>query len=120
MSTQSFERLRIWHESRRLVRSIYTATNSKSLAGDSAFRSQIRRAALSVMSNIAERYERGSRKEFLHFLAIARASAGEVRSQLYAGEDIGYFSADLAGRLRHESAAVSRQIAALEKRMRAR
>ena len=120
MSIPSFERLRVWHESRRLVESVYCATRGKSFAGDAAFRSQIRRAALSVMSNNAEGYERGSRKEFARFLAIARASAAEVRSQLYAAEDVRYLSASTAGRLRQEFASLSRQIFALEKKMHTR
>jgi four helix bundle protein len=113
MSSPSFERLRVWHEARGLVRQIYQLTRDSPFSRDFAFRDQIRRAALSVMSNIAEGYERGGRKEFLHFLSIARASAAEVRSQLYAAEDIKYLTPANAGRLRQDVAILSRQIDAL-------
>src|SRR5688572_8910440 len=117
MSPPSFERLRVWHEARRLVRQVYLVTGESAFSKDFSFRDQIRRASLSVMSNIAEGYERGGRKEFLHFLLIARASAAEVRSQLYAAEDIGYLTSQAAARLREEAALLSRQIAVLADRV---
>ena len=118
MSAPSFERLRVWHEARRLVARIYSVTRCGSLSKDFGFRDQFRRAAVSVMSNIAEGYERGNRKEFLYFLAIARASAAEVRSQLYAAEDIGYLDTNRACDLRQQAASLSRQVAALAEKIR--
>jgi four helix bundle protein len=70
--------------------SIYRVTNSGAFAKDFGLRSQIQRAAVSVMSNIAEGFDRNSRAEFARFLAIARGSAGEVRSQLYLAHELGY------------------------------
>jgi four helix bundle protein len=113
MSSSPFESLRVWHDARRLVVEIYRITRAKNFVGDRALRDQIRRAAISVMSNIAEGYERDGSKEFLHFLRIAKGSAGEIRSQLYACEDLGYLSASLASALRQQAAVVSREIAAL-------
>lgn len=84
MNHPTFETLRVWHDARALVRLIFLATRSGGFASDFSFRDQIRRAALSVMSNIAEGHERGGLREFVHFLAIAKGSCGEVRSQLYA------------------------------------
>jgi len=78
-----FEELEVWQESRELTRRIYALTLEPGLKGDWDLSRQIRRAAVSVMSNIAEGFERSSTKEFVHALYIARGSAGEVRSQLY-------------------------------------
>ena len=71
------------------------------------------RAAISIISNIAEGYERGGTKEVAHFLRIARGSAAEVRAQLYAAEDIGYLGADTARELRAEALAITRQLSVL-------
>jgi four helix bundle protein len=111
MSAPTFESLRIWHDARRLTIKIYEVTRSSAFAQDFALRDQIRRAMLSVMSNIAEGYERGGKKEFLHFLRIAKGSAGEVRSQLYAAQDVGYLKPEVAGELRRHAASLARQIA---------
>lgn len=117
MSSNTFESLRVWHDARRLVARIYQATREKTFAADFGLRDQIRRAAVSVMSNIAEGYERGGRKEFLYFLSIAKGSAGEVRAQLYVAQDVGHLDRDVADELRTEAAVVSRQIAALAKKL---
>jgi four helix bundle protein len=113
MSSRAFESLRVWHESRRLTARIYQITHSGPFARDFAFRDQIRRAALSVMSNIAEGCEGGGRRHFAHFLTIAKGSAAEVRSQLYAAEDVEYLDARASSEVRAEFLSLSRQIAAL-------
>jgi four helix bundle protein len=113
VSSLPFESLRVWHDSRRLTFEIYQITGAKSFAGDRALRDQLRRAAISVMSNIAEGYERDGSKEFVHFLRIAKGSAGEIRCQLYAAEDLGYLAASTASALRQQAAVVSREIASL-------
>ena len=69
---------------------IYRVTNQGGFARDFGLRDQIRRAAVSVMSNIAEGFERNRPAEFYHFLSIAKASCGEARSQLYVALDAGY------------------------------
>jgi four helix bundle protein len=69
------------------------------------------------MSNIAEGYERGGNRQFLHFLNIAKASCGEVRSQLYAAEDVGYMAAEVAAELRGDTARLSRKLSALAARV---
>ena len=113
MSPPFFESLRIWHEARRLTTRIYEVTRRAEFAADFGLRDQIRRAMVSVMSNIAEGYERGSQKEFLRFLGIAKGSTAEVRSQLYTAEDVGYLDAQVAIELRREISRLTRQIAAL-------
>lgn len=75
-----FEEMEVWQKSRELIKLIYSLTLKKEFARDFSLRDQIRRAAVSVLSNIAAGYERESKKEFLRFLLIAKGSVGEVRS----------------------------------------
>jgi four helix bundle protein len=116
----TFETLRVWHEARHLTVAVYRASQGKVFVGDRAMKDQIRRAAISIMSNIAEGFERVGPREFLHFLSIAKGSAGEVRCQLYAAEDLGYLTSDVARDLRRKAATLSRQIASLAKKHEAR
>jgi four helix bundle protein len=87
---QKFEDLIAWQKARILAKEIYQATNKGEFARDFGLRDQIRRAAVSVMSNIAEGFERKSPADFMRFLLIAKASCAEVRSQLYLALDISY------------------------------
>ncbi|HMO04534.1 MAG TPA: four helix bundle protein [Kiritimatiellia bacterium] len=87
-----FEELECWQIARSLSREIYALTACDSCRKDFAYVDQIRRASVSIMNNVAEGYERGSDKEFVKFLYIARASAGEVRSMTYVGLDQGYLT----------------------------
>ncbi|MCL4399661.1 four helix bundle protein [Patescibacteria group bacterium] len=86
---QRFEDLIVWKKGRELTKEVYKAFRS---CRDGGFRDQIQRAAVSVISNIAEGFERGTRQEFLNYLFIAKGSAGEVRAQLYVALDAGYLS----------------------------
>ena len=86
----SFEEINSWQKSRTFNKRIYLVTDNSNFKKDFDFVRQIRRASLSISSNIAEGFERNSDKEFIHFLFIAKASAGEVRSQLYLAFDLGY------------------------------
>ena len=90
MTVRYFEELEIWKEARRLTREIYRITKSAKFARDFGLAQQIRRAAISIMSNIAEGFERGGNQEFIQFLYIAKGSCGEVRSQVYIAYDQGY------------------------------
>ena len=92
MSVKYFEDLETWKLSRKLTNKIYSISNDGKFAKDFGLRDQIRRAAVSIMSNIAEGYERGGNQEFIQFLSIAKASCGEVRSQLYVVMDQGYMN----------------------------
>ncbi|BCG47780.1 hypothetical protein GEOBRER4_n2628 [Citrifermentans bremense] len=89
MKIDSFEQIEGWKEARKLVREVYTKCSG---CRDFGFRDQIQRASISVMSNIAEGFDRGTNKEFIQFLVIARGSASEVKSLAYAGHDVGHFT----------------------------
>lgn len=86
---QRFEDLICWQKARELVKGIYKAFEN---CRDFGFKDQIQRAGVSVMSNVAEGFERGTQQEFLNYLFIAKGSAGEVRAQLYAALDIAYLN----------------------------
>jgi four helix bundle protein len=87
---EQFEDLLVWQKGLEIIKQIYLITREGPLSKDFALRDQVRRAALSITSNIAEGFERASRKEYLNFLNIAKGSAGEVRSLLRAALEIGY------------------------------
>jgi four helix bundle protein len=90
MAVKQFEDLEIWQEARRLTQIIYRLTKAEKFSKDFSLRDQIQRATVSVMSNIAEGFERGGNQEFIQFLYVAKASCGEVRSQIYVALDQGY------------------------------
>ena len=79
MAIQRFEEMKVWQESRILSKRIYTITKNKDFRRDLGLRDQIQRASVSVMSNIAEGYERDSNKELIRFLNYSKGSVGEVR-----------------------------------------
>ena len=87
MAINRFEDIESWKEARILVQSVYAAFKT---CKDFSFRDQVQKASISVMSNIAEGFDRGSNKEYIHFLTIARGSTSEVRSLAYAAVDIGF------------------------------
>ncbi|MEX0802822.1 MAG: four helix bundle protein [Candidatus Binatia bacterium] len=90
MQVKNFEDLEIWKDARALTRGIYQLTRDSRFSKDFGLRDQIRRAAVSIMSNIAEGFERGGNQEFVQFLYVSKASCGEVRSQLYIALDQSY------------------------------
>ena len=87
---ERFEDLEGWKIARELTKMIYKISSVGEFARDFGLRDQIRRASVSILSNIAEGFERGGDKEFLQFLAMAKGSCGEVRSQLYVAFDQSY------------------------------
>ena len=89
---RSFEDIEAWKESREITRKIYDLTKRKEFAKDFGLRGQICRAAVSIMSNIAEGYESQTHAVFIRHLSIAKGSAGELRSQLYVALDQDYIS----------------------------
>jgi four helix bundle protein len=120
MCVAPFESLRVWHEARFIVARVYAVTSGRMLVRDRALCEQMRRAAISAMSNVAEGHERGGDRELRRFLLIARGTCGEVRSQLYAAEDLGYIEKRVATELRTKVASLSRALSALSKRIESR
>ena len=89
---RTFEDLEAWKTGRELTKTIYSLTQKNLFSRDFGLADQIRRAAVSVMTNVAEGFERGSNKDFVKFLFIARGSSGEVRSLLYVALDQNYIT----------------------------
>jgi len=89
---KSFEELIIWQEARKFANNIYKLTKKYPQEELYSLTSQMRRAAVSVMSNIAEGFDRRTTKEFISFLIIARASDSEVQNDLYISLDLNYIN----------------------------
>ncbi|MDY6823275.1 MAG: four helix bundle protein [Thermodesulfobacteriota bacterium] len=89
---EKFEDLIAWQKAHLLATNIYKLTSKEPFSRDFGLNDQIQRAGVSVMSNIAEGFERYSRPEFRQFLSIARGSVGEVRSQLHIARSLNYIS----------------------------
>jgi len=106
-----FEDIEAWQGERVLVGEVYALTRVGPLSRDYGLRDQLQRASVSVMSNIAEGYERDSNREFRRFLAIAKGSVGEVRSLLYLTRDLAYIDMPTGQRLHDDALRLSRQIA---------
>ena len=91
-TAKRFEDLEVWQRSRELANLIYAFSKDGTFSRDFGLRDQIRRAAVSIMSNIAEGFESSTQQTFIKYLGHAKASAGEVRAQLYIVKDQGYIS----------------------------
>ena len=109
-TVEKFENLACWQKARELNRLVYKISRNGNFAKDFGLRDQIRRASVSVMSNIAEGFERGGDKEFVQFLSNAKGSSGEVRCQLYAAFDESYLNETEFNELYARSEEVSRMI----------
>ena len=107
---ERFEDIKAWQAARDLVSAIYRVTAQGQFAKDFGVRDQVRRASVSVMSNIAEGFERSSDREFRRFLYIAKGSAGEVRSQLFVALDLGYVTPDEFDDLRAKAEDVAKAL----------
>ena len=108
---ESFEDLLVWQKAIAVVKQIYLVTARGSLNKDFGLRDQLQRAAVSIPTNIAEGFERSSRKEYLLFLNIAKGSAGEVRSLLHVALEIGYIDQSTYDQLRNQVLELSRYLA---------
>ncbi len=108
-----FEDLIAWQKARLMTQRVYQITSDGLFVKDFSLRDQIRRAAVSVLSNIAEGFDRGSRAEFHQFLVIAKGSCAEVRSQLYVALDAGYLTENEFASLREQAEELSRILGGL-------
>ncbi|HSV33859.1 MAG TPA: four helix bundle protein [Pyrinomonadaceae bacterium] len=110
---EKFEDFIAWQKARKLTRAIYKATTLERFARDFGLKDQIRRSAVSIMSNIAEGFERGRPSEFHQFLSIAKGSCAELRSQLYVALDVGYITSDHFQQLMTEATETARVLGGL-------
>ena len=112
MKIERFEDILAWHKAKVLTVEIYKQfENSK----DFGFRDQIQRAAVSVMNNIAEGFERKSNKEFAYFLYVAKGSCGEVRSMLILAQELNKINKEQAQPLQHLAEEISKMLSGLIK-----
>ena len=112
---KSFEELNSWKESRKFNHFLYKITSNQYFSKDFDLRRQLRRASISVSSNIAEGFERNTDKEFIYFLYISKGSAGEVRSQLYLAYDLEYIDKNEFKKLQKQITDISKMISGLIK-----
>ena len=108
-----FEDLIVWQKAMILAKEIYGLTTATPFYNDYGLRSQMQSASVSIMSNIAEDFERGSKREFHQFLKIAKGSCGELRSQLYVSVNVGYIDQTQIEMALGNTHEVSRMLAAL-------
>lgn len=107
---EKFEDIQAWQKARELVRKVYSVSNNGLFAKDFGLRDQVRRAAVSVMLNIAEGFARKTNREFCQFLVIAHGSAAEVQAALYVALDQNYISKEQFEILYKEADDTSRMI----------
>ncbi len=104
----SFEEIISWKKSREFNLKIYQITENQYFKRDFDLTRQIRRASISISSNIAEGFERNTDKEFIYFLYVAKASAGEIRSQIYLALDLNYISIEIFENLLNDITEISK------------
>ena len=112
---ERFEDTDAWKKARELTKSVYQVTSIGEFARDCGLRDQVRRAAVSVMSNIAEGFERSGEREFFHFLSLAKGSCGEIRAQFYVALDQAYINNTQFQELSERATEISRLLAGLMK-----
>lgn len=108
---EKFEDIIAWQKAMELCDQVYACTNKDKFSRDFGLRDQIRRSAVSVVSNIAEGFERGSKNQFTYFLTIAKGSAGELRTQIYISKNQSYITQEEFNSLNNKVLEVSKTIA---------
>lgn len=106
----SFEDLQVWQKAREFAKHINEISRKDPFSKDYSLKDQINRSSGSVMDNIAEGFERGSKKEFIQFLFIAKGSCGETRSQLYRALDKNHIETKEFDSLKDEALIISKQL----------
>jgi four helix bundle protein len=112
---KTFEETDVWKESRELVKLVYVLTSRPQFRKDHGLVDQVRRASVSILSNIAEGFERGSNLELVHFLYVAKGSAGELRAQMYVALDQGFITQNDRMQVHERCMNISSQIGGLIK-----
>src|SRR5262245_39307246 len=115
---RKFEDIESWKRARKLANEVYKVTGTGNFARDFGLRDQIRRAAVSILSNIVEGFERGGDNEFLQFLSVAKGSCGEAGAQLYIALDQAYILPVQFKTLSNAASDVSQLICGLMKYLR--
>jgi len=115
MKIKRFEELEVWQAARQLAREVYELTEQQRLGKDWSLKDQMRRAAISIMANIAEGFERESNKDFRLFLNYSSASAAELKSHLYLALDVNYVSEEQFRELTERLDSVAKQIKGFRK-----
>jgi four helix bundle protein len=110
MKIKKFEDLLIWQLALKITKEIYELTNKKEFSKDFSLRDQIRRAIISVSSNIVEGFEKNNNNEFIRFLKIAKGSVGEVRNQLYIALAVNYITEQEFDKINKELEDLANQI----------
>lgn len=110
---ERFEDLVAWQKARELTKQIYFLTSKGLFSKDFGLRDQIRRASVSITSNLAEGFERGGRSEFHQFVVIAKGSCAEVRPQIYVALDVEYITQEQFDQLYNRAIEVSRILGGL-------
>ena len=108
---ERFEDLEVWKNARKLANMVYRVTQNERFSKDFGLKDQVRRAAVSILSNIAEGFESQSQKMFVDYLGRAKASAGELRAQLYLSLDLKYASQDEYSETNELALTCSKQLA---------
>jgi four helix bundle protein len=118
MTAKNFEDLNVWKDAKTMVVAVYKTISESQMKRDFGFRDQIQRAAVSVMNNIAEGFERDNNRDFFQFLRYSKGSAGEVRSMLYIALDLDYITKEKFDELYELSVKIVKQIASLRRYLR--
>ena len=108
---ERFEDLEVWKNARKLANMVYRVTQNERFSKDFGLKDQVRRAAVSILSNIAEGFESQSQKMFVDYLGRAKASAGELRAQLYLCIDLKYTSQEEYSETNELALTCSKQLA---------
>ncbi len=115
MAYQSFKELKVWKEAKDLTVIIYKITSNGYFKNDFGLRNQMRRASLSIASNIAEGYERNSTKEFIRFLLISKGSISELRTQIEISKEINYINQEIFDNIENKCCKIGSMITNLIK-----
>jgi four helix bundle protein len=113
MTIKRFEELDVWILAKEFTVLVYTISNNGNFKNDFGLRDQIRRASVSIISNIAEGFERNGNKEFTRFLRMAKGSAGEIRAQLYVIAELNYITKDELDKLMNMITSISKMLSKL-------